>query len=231
LNLPILINDLKFKFSEKSEYLLNGINLEVNKGEVVAIVGYSGIGKSTLCYCISGIIPNIKKGLMSGEVLINGVSTKKMNISEISQSLGIVFQNPDTQLFSPTVEDEIAFGPENFGVLREEIEKRISESLEIVGMSKHRLKNPKKLSGGEKQLIALASVLSLKPEILIFDEVMSQLDNDSKTRIKNLILKLKKEGKSIVMVEHDFDNLDVAERVLCLNNGILNRYNDKILEI
>ena len=230
MNFSILINDLKFKFSEKNDYLLKGIDLEVKKGEVVAIVGYSGIGKSTLCYCISGIIPNIKKGLMSGEVLVNGVSTKKMNISEISQSLGIVFQNPDTQLFSPTVEDEIAFGPENFGVLRDDIETRISESLEIVGMSKHRLKNPKKLSGGEKQLIALASVLSLKPEILIFDEVMSQLDNDSKNRIKNLILKLKKEGKTIVMVEHDFDNLDVSDRILCLNDGVLNKFNSEILE-
>lgn len=230
MNLSLSINDLKFKFSEKSDYLLKGIDLEVKKGEVVAIVGYSGIGKSTLCYCISGIIPNIKKGLMSGEVLINGFSTKKMNISEISQSLGIVFQNPDTQLFSPTVEDEIAFGPENFGVLRDAIETRISESLEIVGMSKHRLKNPKKLSGGEKQLIALASVLSLKPEILIFDEVMSQLDNDSKNRIKNLILKLKKEGKTIVMVEHDFDNLDISDRVLCLNDGVLDKFNGEIFE-
>lgn len=228
MSVVIELRNLKFKYSENDEYLLRGIDLKVDKGEVIAIVGLSGIGKSTLCYCLSGIIPKIKKGFIEGEVFLKGISTKELNISEIAGFLGIVFQNPDTQLFSPTVEDEIAFGPENFGIDRDEIKKRIDYTLDMVGMNKHRLKNPKKLSGGEKQLIALASVLSLNPEILIFDEVMSQLDIISKNKIKSLIKRLKLEGKTVVMVEHDFENLDVSDRVLFINHGFLENYNPEL---
>lgn len=222
----IEVRDMCFSFPGREKPLLKGINLSVSKGEVLAVVGLSGSGKSTLCYCMSGIIPLIKKGTLEGEVLIKDVPASKMTIPQISKSLGIVFQNPDNQLFSPTVEDEIAFGPENFALPREEIAERIKRVLEMTGIEKHRYKNPRQLSGGEKQLVALSAVLSLDPDILIFDEAMSQLDTEGKARIKELILRLRKEGKTIVMVEHDPDNLHVADRIKLLHDGQLTDFNE-----
>ncbi|ACB83932.1 energy-coupling factor ABC transporter ATP-binding protein [Natranaerobius thermophilus] len=221
MSFPVEINNLGFRFPSNSSDLLQNINLKVKEGEVLAIVGLSGCGKSTLCYCISGIIPLIKQGVMEGEVLINGRSTQELSLSQIATNLGIVFQNPETQLFSPTVEDEIAFGPENLCFARDAIEKRVDESLKKVGMEQQRYKNPHHLSGGQKQLIALASVLSLNPKILIFDEAMSKLDPDGKKMIKDLIIDLKNEGRTIIMVEHDMANLNIADRVKLLDGGKL----------
>lgn len=224
MTFPIEIKDLHFRYNASERDILSGISLCVNKGEVVAIVGLSGKGKSTLCYCISGIIPHILSGNMSGEVRINGTSTRNMTVAQIGASLGVVFQDPDTQLFSPTVEDELAFGPENLCIDKDEIGKRIEESLYLVGMQEHRYDNPNQLSGGQKQLIAIASVLCLKPNILILDEVMAQVDKDGKQRIKQVIKNLRKEGKTIVMVEHDLNNLDIADKIILLKEGKLEKF-------
>ncbi len=219
--LPVEIKDLSYSYPGSSTHILKGINLRVDPGEILAIVGLSGSGKSTLCYCMSGIIPHVFGGKISGKVLIQGRDISGMGIPEIATRLGIVFQDPDTQLFSPTVEDEIAFGPENLCINREEIGDRIKASLELVRMEYSRLNNPCQLSGGQKQLIALASVLSLQPEILIFDEVMSQIDTEGKKAIKNIILSLRDAGKTVIMVEHEPDNLDIADRVLVMRDGRL----------
>jgi energy-coupling factor transport system ATP-binding protein len=218
---PVEINNLHFTYPENKSSILNGIKLQINKGEIFAIIGLNGSGKSTLCYCICGIIPHVFGGDMQGEVLIFGNSTKNMKLPVISTNVGIVFQDPDTQLFSPTVEDEIAFGPENLCVDRNEIGLRISKNLELVAMEKHRYANPDNLSGGEKQLIALASTLSLNPQIIIFDEVMSQIDDAGKLRIKKVIKNLKIAGKTIIMIEHDLENLNMADRVMLLKDGML----------
>jgi energy-coupling factor transport system ATP-binding protein len=221
---PVEIKNLHFRYPESTKSILNGIELRINKGEVLAIVGLSGCGKSTLCYCICGIIPHVFDGEMQGEVLIFGSSTKDMKLPAISTNVGIVFQDPDTQLFSPTAEDEIAFGPENLCVERNEIGERISQNLELVAMEKNRYANPENISGGEKQLIALASTLSLNPQIIIFDEAMSQIDDAGKLKIKKAIRDLKAAGKTIIMIEHDLANLDVTDRVLLLNNGELSDF-------
>lgn len=222
--LPIEIKEYFFKYPGKREYILDGINLQVKKGETIAIVGLSGNGKSTICYSLCGIIPHVYKGSIRGEVFLCGSSIKHLKMREISTKVGIVFQDPDTQLFSPTVEDEIAFGPENLCLEREEIAKRVEDALEKVGMEKYRYDHPNHLSGGQKQLVAIASVLSLEPEILVFDEVMSQVDIEGKKRIKDVIKELKREGRTIIMVEHDLNNLDVADYVLVLKNGKLNPF-------
>ena len=167
-------------------------------------------------------------GDMRGEVLINGTPTLSMKIPEIATRLGIVFQEPDTQLFSPTVEDEVAFGPENLCLSREEIGERLELALKQVGMEDFRLSSPNRLSGGQKQLIALASVLGLDPEILIFDEAMSQIDMQGKAAIKEAIKGLKGRGKTVVMIEHDFENLDVVDRVLLLRDGVLQPFEGKL---
>ncbi|MFA6941653.1 MAG: ABC transporter ATP-binding protein, partial [Clostridiaceae bacterium] len=205
--------------------ILRGVNLKVKKGEILALVGLSGCGKTTLCHCMCGIIPHVFQGDYKGKVLINGNLAADMKLPSIAAKLGIVFQDPDTQLFSPVVEDEIAFGPENLCIERDEIGKRIGDALKKVRMERYRFESPAILSGGQKQLIALASVLSLNSEILIFDEAMSQIDSEGKRIIKEMIGQLKNLGKTIIMVEHDFENLDIADRIMVMKNGILEPYN------
>ena len=222
---PIEIKDLYYRYSGKEGNILDGVSLEVKEGEVVGIVGLSGCGKSTLCYCVNGLIPQIYKGELKGEVLIFGSPVREMRIADIATRVGTVFQDPDTQLFSPTVEDEVAFGPENLCLEREEIGRRITAALEQVGMSAHRFASTDQLSGGQKQLIAIASVLSLQPDVLIFDEIMSQIDRTGRRRIKEVIKGLKKSGKTILMVEHNLSNLDIdnniADRVMVMRKGKL----------
>jgi len=218
---PIEVRGLSFRYTHDSRAILNNISLDVEKGQILAILGLSGIGKSTLCYCMSGIIPHVYGGIIEGEVYLNGVSTRELTLPSIAKTLGIVFQNPDNQLFSPTVEDEVAFGPENLCVPRDEIGTRINDALGKVGMRDLFLSSPNKLSGGQKQLIALASVLSLHPQILIFDEAMSQIDYGGRALVKGIMKKLRDENKTIVMIEHDLENLDIADRVLVLRDGSL----------
>ena len=228
MTMPLEVSDLWYRYPGSGEDVLRGVNLKAERGEVLAIVGLSGSGKSTLCYCLSGIVPHIYSGDMRGEVLINGTPTLSMKIPEIATRLGIVFQEPDTQLFSPTVEDEVAFGPENLCLSREEIGERLELALKQVGMEDFRLSSPNRLSGGRKQRIALGSVLGLDPEILIFDEAMSQIDMQGKAAIKEAIKGLKGRGKTVVMIEHDFENLDVVDRVLLLRDGVLQPFEGKL---
>lgn len=228
MTMPLEVRDLWYRYPGSGEDVLRGVNLTVEPGEVLAVVGLSGSGKSTLCYCLSGIVPHIYSGNMRGEVLIKGTPTTSMKIPQIATRLGIVFQEPDTQLFSPTVEDEVVFGPENLCLPREEIGERLKTALKQVGMEEFRLSSPNQLSGGQKQLIALASVLSLDPEILIFDEAMSQIDAQGKEAIKEAVSGLRNRGKTVVMIEHDLDNLDVADRVLLLREGVLQPFEGRL---
>lgn len=201
--------------------LFSGLDIHVEEGECVALIGHSGCGKSTLCYLLSGIIPRSIQGEFKGTVRLFGKDISSLSLEETVKRIGIVFQNPDSQLFSPTVEDEIAFGPENLCLPREEIENRITNSLFSVGMQDYRYANPSKLSGGQKQLVALAASLALEPRIVIFDEALSQLDSDSTLLVKAAILRQKAQGKAILFVEHDPDNLDIADRIYSLSAGRL----------
>ncbi len=221
MNSLIEVRDLCFSYKNNKKNILDGLDFKVSKGEVVAIVGLSGSGKSTLLYTLCGIIPNIYKGKLKGEAKIWGENVLNMKLSEISTKIGIVFQDPDTQLFSPTVEDEIAFGPENLCIDPEEIGLRIEKALKIVNMEEHRYDNPNNLSGGQKQLIAIASVLAMESDILLFDEIVAQVDEEGKKRIRNVIMDLKAQGKTIVLVEHDFENLKVVDRIMELKDGKL----------
>jgi len=221
MTIPLEIRGLHFSYEKRGPSIIDGIDLAAGKGGITSILGLSGCGKSTLCYCMCGIIPHIYEGILSGEVLIFGKPASRMRLPLIFTRVGIVFQDPDTQLFSPTVEDEIAFGPENLCLDRLEIGQRIDECLKITGMSRYRLAHPEKLSGGQKQLIAIASVLALRPEIMIFDESLSQIDSEGKARIKDTILELRDRKKTIIMVEHDLENLAIADRVFFMEKGRL----------
>ena len=213
------IHNLNFGYDEN--ILLNNINLNVTQGQCIALTGKSGCGKSTLCYIMSGIIPRNIEGKLSGDIKIFGQDISEFDLGDLIKNIGIVFQNPDSQLFSPTVEDEIAFGPENMKLPREEIKKRIDNALNITNCQDLRYVNPSNLSGGQKQLIALAAVLALKPKILIFDEAMSQLDDEATDNIKKVISDLKSQNYTIVIVEHDADNLDIADVIYKIENHCL----------
>ncbi len=193
--------------------LLRQANIHVKKGECVALIGSSGCGKTTLCYILAGIIPRSIKGDLTGEVFLSGRNIVDLPLADLVRQVGIVFQDPESQLFSPTVEDEIAFGPENLCLPREEIDKRIEEALRLVGMEEHRRADTQTLSYGQKQLIAIAAVLALQPQTLILDEIFSHLDFDSAERIKRLILGQKKAGKAILLTGHGQDYIDLADRV------------------
>lgn len=210
----VQVRNLNFKYENRDKKTLEDINLNFKKGEITAILGKSGCGKSTLCKCICGLIPNTYKGEFSGEILLFDKDIKDMNIDEIVTKVGIIFQNPATQLFSPTIEDELAFGPENMCIERVEIGRRIDNILKTINMEEYRYENPNNLSGGEQQLIALASVLVLEPDILICDEIMSWVDREGKEVIKNLLLKLREEGKTIIMVDHDMENVKIADKII-----------------
>lgn len=215
----IAIEGRGLTFSYGSQPLFTDIDIYVNEGECVALTGPSGCGKSTLCYILSGIIPRSIEGNVKGNALLFSDEVNRLTLAETVQRIGLVFQNPDSQLFSPTVEDEIAFGPENLCLPREEIGRRISAALKEVGMESFRYHSPDTLSGGQKQLIALAAVLACQPKALIFDEALSQLDSDSTELIKAAILKQKQLGRAILYVEHDTDNLDIADRIYHLEHG------------
>lgn len=228
MNEPVEINELYFRYPGNEMNTLHNLNMTLHAGEVLAIAGRSGCGKSTLCHIIAGIIPKTIKGIIKGQTLLFGKSIFEMKTAELAKRIGIVFQEPDNQLFSPTIEAEVAFGPENLCVTRDEIGKRITEMLDLVGMIGYRYSSPNVLSGGQKQLIALASVLSMKPQVLLFDEALSQIDSEGKEIIKQMIVKLREAGKSILMVEHDFDNMDIADRILVLRDGFLTPYTGEL---
>ncbi len=225
---PLRAENLSFSYPGNERQILHNIDFAIDKGYIKAVVGLSGSGKSTFCYCLSGVIPHIYSGNLSGHVYINGEAVDELNIQEISTKVGIVFQNPETQLFFSIVEDELAFGPENLCIPGEEIGERIGNTLGLLGIDDLRYASIANLSGGQKQLVALASILTLQPGILIFDEIMSQIDKPGKKRIKNVIMNLKNKGKTIIMVEHDLDNIDIADEVLLLKNGRLSEFEGKL---
>ncbi|HHX24901.1 MAG TPA: ABC transporter ATP-binding protein [Thermoanaerobacterales bacterium] len=218
MTLGIEVKNLSFSYDGKTPVLKN-INFTVNKGETLAIMGLSGCGKSTLCQCICGIIPHIQSGFMQGDVFIQGENTRAFSLPKLATKVGMVFQDPDSQLFLPKIKSELAFGPENLCMNPERIRQVISQVSSLVGIEHLLFKNPNEISGGEKQIAVIAAVLCLNPEILILDEVSSQLDRDSSERIKEIILELKNNGKTIILTDHNLKRLDVANKVLAMKDG------------
>lgn len=220
----INFKDVSFRYSKNQGHVLRNISFNVKKGEFLGISGPSGSGKSTLCLMMNGIIPKTIEGEFSGEVYIDGEDIAEKEIYETSEKLGLILQNPESQLFSMTVEEELAFGPENLGIKREEIGDRISWALKLVGMERFREAFPHQLSGGEKQKIAIASLLTMKPEILVLDEPTSNLDPKSRIEIFKIVQKLNRKGMTVVVVEHETNFISSADKILILNEGEIVRY-------
>ncbi|WP_087037238.1 ATP-binding cassette domain-containing protein [Thermococcus litoralis] len=219
----IRVEDLSFKYTGAKEYSLKDINFKVKKGEFLGILGASGSGKSTLCLTFNGIIPHSIRGDFRGNVFVKGYNTREASVAELSKIVGLVLQNPDSQLFNMTVEEEVAFALENLGLDVEEIRRRVYWALKITGLEGLEKEFPPNLSGGQKQRLAIASVLALKPEVLVLDEPTSQLDPIGREQVLSLITLLNKEqGITIVLVEHNTEYLfDFADRIIVLDRGEL----------
>ena len=194
---------------------LKNVSLVINKGEFVALAGMNGSGKSTLAKLLNGLYTPT-----DGEVLIDGLNTTdEANIFEIRKKAGMVFQNPDNQMVATIIEDDVAFGPENIGIPREEIIERVESALDAVGMSEYRTRTASKLSGGQKQRIAIAGVLAMRPDILIFDESTSMLDPNGRKDIMDIAHKLNNEGITIVNITHNMEEAVLADRLIVLRKG------------
>ncbi len=192
------------------------VSLSINRGEFVVILGRNGSGKSTLAKLLNGfLVPD------EGIVTVRGIDTADDDkIFEVRSVVGMVFQNPDNQMVASVIESDVAFGPENLGVPREEIEERITDALETVGMEKYRKGSPNKLSGGQKQRIAIAAILAMRPEVVILDESTAMLDPKGRREIMDTVLKLKREkGMAVVLITHYMDEAIAADRIHIMNDG------------
>lgn len=196
--------------------VLKNFNLTIEKGSFVAILGHNGSGKSTTAKLINGI--NIAQ---SGEVIVDGQKVEDNDtIFDIRRKVGMVFQNPDNQIVSSIVEEDVAFGVENLGVEPKEIRERVDNALKTVGMYEHRLKAPNKLSGGQKQRVAVAGIIAMKPVCIVLDEPTAMLDPSGRREVMNTVKKLnKEEGITIVLITHYMDEAVQADRVVVMDDG------------
>jgi energy-coupling factor transport system ATP-binding protein len=224
LDYAIQVDNLWWRYAINERWSLGGVNLSVRRGEFLAIVGPSGAGKSTLCLCLTGLIPHLTRGTIKGRVLVQGQDTLTTPLSEITSKVGIVFQDPESQFITMSVEDEIAFPLENIGVPREDMVKRIGKIMDETRISGLKDKYPHELSGGQKQRVAIASFLALRPDILVLDEPTSDLDPLGKSEVFAVLAGLKASGKTLIVIEHNTEELcKYADRFILLYNGKIRR--------
>lgn len=216
----VVIRDLQYRYRGQKELALDGINLTINRGEFLMVMGPSEAGKSTLAETINGLIPHFHVGKMNGSVSVMGRDTQTSTVSQMAEIVGMVFQDFEAQLFSTNVELEVAFGPENFAVDRTEIGRRIDENLAYVGLEAVRNRPPSTLSGGQKQKLAIASVLALKPSVLVMDEPTTDLDPISKLGIFDITHRLcKRDDLTLMVIEHETEEALFADRIALVKDG------------
>jgi energy-coupling factor transporter ATPase len=198
--------NLTYTYPGSTKPSINDVSIKIEKGEFVLITGPSGCGKTTLCRCFNGLVPHFYQGELKGEISVAGKDTNKHQTYEMAKYVGLVFQNPENQLFALSVEKDVAFGLENLGVPREEMRKKVDWALNLTGIYDLRDRSPHEVSGGQQQRVAIASVLAMQPEIIVLDEPTSFLDPLSAQKIFEVIYDLnKKQGITVVLVEHRLD--------------------------
>lgn len=212
----IEVKDLSFRYKEDQEYYdVNNVSFHVKRGEWLSIVGHNGSGKSTTIRLIDGLLE-----AESGEIWIDDQLLSSENVWDLRRQIGMVFQNPDNQFVGATVEDDVAFGLENQGVPREEMKKRVAESLELVGMLDFKKREPARLSGGQKQRVAIAGVVALRPAILILDEATSMLDPEGRRELIQTVQEIRKDYQmTVVSITHDLEEVAMSDRVLVMKKG------------
>lgn len=212
----IEIKNLSFRYSDDEQYVLNNFNLSVERGSFTVILGHNGSGKSTLAKLFNGVLKPT-----CGTVLVNGMDTtdEKTEI-EIKRNVGLVFQNPDNQLISSIVEEDVAFGPENLGLEPDIIRERVDEALKIVEMYDFRKKSPFNLSGGQKQRVAIAGILAMKPQCIVLDEPTAMLDPIGRQEVIKALIDLNKNHNiTIVLITHFMEETQFADRVIVMKDG------------
>jgi len=219
----VSVKDLSFSYRKnKEKKAVKNINLDIPKGQFVVIMGPSGAGKSTFANSLNGLIPNFSKGEYSGEVLINDINPAKGRVSAISKTIGLVFQDFESQLFSTNTSLEIAFGPENFNVESDEIQKRIDDIMQTVDLIGFEHREPSTLSGGQKQRIAIASVLSTFPAVVCMDEPTTDLDPVGKLGIFEIAKKLHQNTEfTLIIIEHETEEALSADRLILMKDGVV----------
>ena len=215
------IKNFSWKYKASKDLVLKNINLTINQGEFLGIMGPTGAGKSTLCSAINGLIPLRTRGFISGTVESLGILTKTAKMTDLGTRIGLVFQDPEAQFIMMTVEDEIAIGLETLCLSREEIKERIEWALDLVGLTGYENKSPDELSGGQKQRIAIASIMAMRPELLILDEPTSDLDPLGKYEIFTILEDIRRQfNLTIILVSHDTKKIfEFCGRVILLDKG------------
>ncbi|AXI07622.1 energy-coupling factor ABC transporter ATP-binding protein [Oceanobacillus zhaokaii] len=211
----IEFRNVSFRYGEEQPWVLKNVSFEIYEDEWVAIIGHNGSGKSTIAKLVNGLLfPQ------QGEIVIDGQLVNEESIWNIRKEVGMVFQNPDNQFVGATVQDDVAFGMENRGFPREDMVKRIDETLKAVGMQAYRLTEPHRLSGGQKQRVAIASVLAISPKVLILDEATAMLDPNGRKEIMETVSQLQNsQGLSLITITHDLHEVVQADRVIVMNEG------------
>ncbi len=215
----ITIQDLSFTYAETPRPALRNINGEIEEGTFVVIMGHEGAGKSTLCCALNALVPRFFRGEYHGKVLVHGIEVAKARVAEMAPRVGLVLQDFEAQLFSTSVELEMAFGPENLGLPRDEIERRIDRYLRFVGLAEMRRREPASLSGGQKQRLAIASVLALEPPVLVMDEPTTDLDPVGREEVLSVADTLRRERRTLLVVEQDPETAVGADQVWLMREG------------
>ena len=223
-NIHLETKDLTFTYPDGTQ-ALKKVNIQIKKGEKIAIMGPNGAGKSTLFSHFNGLTePTSGHVEVAGEKII----FEKDKLLEVRQKVGIVFQDPNDQLFAPTVKEDVAFGPMNLGLEHDEVERRIEESLKMVGMEGFEEKTPHHLSGGQQKRVAIAGIIAMRPEIMILDEPTAGLDPEGVDKVLNILNDLNREGISIIISSHDIEMVSqFAEKIFILYNGEIIDSGDK----
>jgi energy-coupling factor transporter ATP-binding protein EcfA2 len=226
---PLVIENLTFRYRDRKDPAISGLSFTANRGEILLVAGASGCGKTTLIRTINGLIPRSYKGDLTGRAMIFGEETLKWKLSQISQKVGTVLQDPERQILGTKVLNEVAFGLENLGLPREEIIHRVDESMAFLNISDLRHRETFNLSGGEKQKVALAGVLAMRPGILLLDEPLASLDPASAQDTLDAVRALADQGMTVLMVEHRVEDVlrIRPERVMFMSEGKI-RYLGKL---
>jgi energy-coupling factor transport system ATP-binding protein len=218
--MELTVENLSFQYNRSPELNLEEINLQVSKGEVIGVLGVTGAGKTTFMRALNGLIPQFFEGKISGKVLVQDLDTQVYRIQSLVRRVGFVFDDPETQIFGVNVKEDVAFGPCNFGLPKEEVMARIKKSLNLVGLEGYEERATENLSGGEKQRLAIAGVLAMGSEILVLDEPTAALDPLGKEAVFQIVELLKKQGMTVLLVEHETEDMAArVERVIILDHG------------
>ena len=217
----IRLEQVSYHYPRAKRWALLKINLEIHKGEFIAVMGENGAGKTTLCQCINGTVPNYHEGILKGKVEVLGFDTQTCKVTDLADKVGMVLDDPEAQLFTTSVRNEVAFGAENLCVPKDEILRRIDWALGIVGLNEFIDQPPTALSGGQKQRLAIATNLAMMPSILVLDEPTSQLDPVGTRDVFEVIRELReKEDMTIVLATHKSEEIaEFADKVLVLKEG------------